>query len=459
MKFTKFGKALLLSALSFGVLGVTSCVQSYTVGFLYVTSTATAQASGNGIISGFKIDHNTGQLRTINGLPISSGGANPVRAVLIQASRFLYVLNRGVTASGGADCTSADPCLNSNITQFAVGANGIITPQETFFSQGTNPFRIIADSGGNYLLVLDHDSPSNGSNPNCGSALGNNLLACGDITVFQVNPTTGRLSVVTNTQVTSQNCPNNLLTCPLPYFPVPANPVDFMLTAINVLTLSGSPNTSYPYTGGNAVFPYTYNSGQLTVSQNSSQPINDGSPLVGSIPAGVPVGTGILSAGGFVYVLDNKAVLVNGSVVANSQILPFSVSAGGALQAQTGGAVPDDPTQENPIYAITESKNKWLYLANQGTGSTGSGITGYVIDPSTHQLTEMPGLPFVTGSGPQCIVEDPSDQFIYTANFNDSTVTGQSIDQSSGQLRPLVRGSSFTVTGPATYCLVNSRTN
>ena len=38
MKFTKFGKALLMSALSLGVvLGITSCVQSYTVGYLYVT--------------------------------------------------------------------------------------------------------------------------------------------------------------------------------------------------------------------------------------------------------------------------------------------------------------------------------------------------------------------------------------------------------------------------------------
>src|SRR5271157_1180304 len=99
MKFTKFGKALLMSALSVGVvLSVTSCVQSYTVGFLYVTGTVTAQSSGNGIISGLRIDHNTGKLTPINGLPIASGGANPVRAVLISGSRFLYVLNRGANA-------------------------------------------------------------------------------------------------------------------------------------------------------------------------------------------------------------------------------------------------------------------------------------------------------------------------------------------------------------------------
>ena len=90
-----------------------------------------------------KIDHNTGRLTPINTLPVASGGANPVRAVLTLGSRFLYVLNRGVTASGSANCygTGANACLNSNITQFAVGGNGTLPPQETFYTQGINPFR------------------------------------------------------------------------------------------------------------------------------------------------------------------------------------------------------------------------------------------------------------------------------------------------------------------------------
>ena len=118
MKFTKFGKVLLMSALSVAVvLSITSCVQSYTVGFLYVTGTTTAQPNGNGIISGFRIDHNTGKLTSINGLPISSGGANPVRAVLTTGSRFLYVLNRGISQNpaGSSICTTAYPCSNGNI--------------------------------------------------------------------------------------------------------------------------------------------------------------------------------------------------------------------------------------------------------------------------------------------------------------------------------------------------------
>ena len=58
MKFTKFGKAFLVGALSTGVVfGISSCVVSYTVGYLYVTGTQTAQPAGQGIISGYKIDY------------------------------------------------------------------------------------------------------------------------------------------------------------------------------------------------------------------------------------------------------------------------------------------------------------------------------------------------------------------------------------------------------------------
>jgi 6-phosphogluconolactonase (cycloisomerase 2 family) len=441
MKFKKFGKALLMSALSAGVvLSVTSCVQSYTVGYLYVTGTVTAGTAGSGIISGFKIDHNTGELSTINGLPVSSGGSNPVRAVLLTGSRFLYVLNRGANASGGSECTTADPCQNANITQFAVGGNGILTPQETFFPQGINPFRLISDSTGNYLMTLDHDAPSAAD---CQAAL---AIAgpCGDITIFQINQTTGRLQLVINAQVSSAG--GSALT----YFPVPANPIDFAVASNFVLTVS-APSAASPW---NTVFPYAYNgsNGQLTISQNSNQPMT-----------GITQATAIVVSGGTPYILDNEPPAAPNTTGASSQIFPFSVGANGALQAMTGGAVPDDPTLSNPIYLLVENKGKFLYVANQGndtnTTNAESGIAGYVIDPTTHELSFIAGEPFGSGAGPQCLVEDPSNQYVYTANFNDSTVTGRAVDPNSGVLNDLRVAHSYPVTGPPTWCLVDGRTN
>ncbi len=45
--------------------------------------------------------------------------------------------------------------------------------------------------------------------------------------------------------------------------------------------------------------------------------------------------------------------------------------------------------------------------------------------------------PFGSGSGPQCIVEDPSNQFVYDANEYDSTVTGRMLDPNTGDLKPM----------------------
>jgi 6-phosphogluconolactonase (cycloisomerase 2 family) len=440
MKFKKFCKALLVSALSGGViLGVSSCVRSYSVGYIYVTGTVTAQATGDGIISGYKIDHNTGFLTPINGMPVSSGGANPGRAVLVQSSRFFYVLNQGLNAQGGTTCTAANPCLNSNITAFAVGGNGILTPQGTpYYTQGINPFRLIADTTGNYLMALDQEAPSNAV---CSLALGSSATTCADITIFQVNQNTGRLTLVPNAQLSSASGAS------INYFPVPSNPIDFVLASTTIFTLYGTPAT------GDYVYPYTYSSstGQLTETQNSPQPLN------------IAQATALVSSNGVLYVLDNEAPNPNPNK-ATSQILPFVPIVNGSLEAQTGGAIADDPDLSNPIYLLVESKGKFLYVANQGNNTLGvnanSGIAGYFITTTPSWATKpLSPQTYGTGSGPQCLVEDPSDQFIYTANFNDSSITGRAIDVNDGVLNPLNVANSYKLPGQANWCLVDGRTD
>ena len=71
-----------------------------------------------------------------------------------------------------------------------------------------------------------------------------------------------------------------------------------------------------------------------------------------------------------------------------------------------------------------------------------SGIAGYVINYPVLSPPKWPARrSFGTGAGPQCLVEDPSNQFFYTANFNDSSVTGQAINQNDGVLTPLSQSS------------------
>jgi len=442
MKFRKFGKTVLTAALSSAIVfSLSSCVRSFTVGYMYVTGTVTATPSGNGIISGFKINNNNGKLTNLDGFPLSSGGANPVRAVLLTGGNFVYVLNRGANAAGGSTCTTADPCLNSNITEFAVGGNGILTYQATFYTQGINPFRLMLDSSGSYLMALDHDAPSN---TYCAAELAG-ATTCGDITVFSINSTTGRLTLVTNAQQTSNYGTQ------VTYFPVPANPVDFALASsyVEVLTgAAGSTQTVYPYV-------YSSSTGQLTTSQGGLVSIHNGAGGV------VTEATAITYTGGKVYVLDNEP-FASGDV--DGQILPFTVGTNGTLNSLVGGAIAGDQTETDPLFVLTESKGKYLYVANEGGSgiNNGAGIVAYQIDPTSSQLTEDPGSPFPAGTGasPSCLLEDPSDQYLYTANAGDSTVTGHKIDPNSGVLTTMQGWSgSISINGPATYCITTGRTN
>ena len=102
MKFRKFGRISLALAVSLGTgLGVTSCSTDHTVGYMYVTGQQYNQ------VSGYTIDSNLGNLTPTQNSPYSSGGANPIKELVANAGRFLYVLNAGCGGTGQAACSSA----------------------------------------------------------------------------------------------------------------------------------------------------------------------------------------------------------------------------------------------------------------------------------------------------------------------------------------------------------------
>jgi 6-phosphogluconolactonase (cycloisomerase 2 family) len=75
------------------------------------------------------------------------------------------------------------------------------------------------------------------------------------------------------------------------------------------------------------------------------------------------------------------------------------------------------------------------------------------------QLSFIAEEPFGSGSGPQCIVEDPSEQFIYEASEYDSAVTGRVLDPNTGDLNDLRVLDTYKLQGPASWCLVDGRTS
>jgi 6-phosphogluconolactonase len=429
MKFRKFGRITLALAVSLATgLGVTSCSTDHTVGYFYVTGSQYNQ------ISGFRIDNNVGNLTAAPNSPYGSGGVNPIKILVANAGKFLYVLNAGCGGTSQIACPSGTAAgeTGANISLFTVGGQGGISFQASYSSQGNLPISIATDSSGSHLFVLD----STVTDPTTCVAYvpGNTATICGDITAFNIDGNTGRLSLITNQGAKNSSGTN------LPYFPVGSGPIEF-----NVV-----PSNSYIYTiergeqgstldPPQSVYVYANSSGQLTLSQNTP------------IPTGATQLSYIYASSKYVYLIDAE----NGTT--SGQILPYTIGTNGALQSLVGGQVDNTGTVANPGPMIVDHQGKFLYLADMGPNLTptseASSVSAFFIDPTTGRLTPLAtSVPFGSGSSPRCIIEDPSNQYLYTANFADSTVTGAVINSSTGTLTNLRRNTSFGAAGQPTWC-------
>jgi 6-phosphogluconolactonase (cycloisomerase 2 family) len=374
------------------VLGMSAC-GGYTVGFMWVLGTQYNQ------ITGFKIDDYTGNLTQMVNSPYSSGGANPVSITVRVGGNFVFVVNKGTGKGDG------------NVAVFQVGQDGILTFQNSYSTSGNTPVWASSDNTGNYLYVLDAQAPDYATTGN------------GDITVFQIDGSTGRLQLVPNQLI------KNAQGQQLNYFEVGPAPTMLRVGGSCVYTLDSGDQTIYPYGVGS--------SGQLTVEVNST------------VKTGAQNLTSINVSGSNIYLTD----------AGKNQVLPYTAGANCSLSAQADGAVANLPLTSQPVYSMTDSKNKFLYVLNHGTtnsNNANSSISAYVIQ-STGALTPIsdPQNPYPVGNGPVCMVEDPSNQYVYTSNANDGSVTGKFINQNTGQLSDLSRGSVFPASGLAT-CLAVS---
>jgi 6-phosphogluconolactonase len=434
MKFSRFGRICLALAVSLGTgLGVTSCSTNHAVGYFYVTGSQYNQ------IGGFRIDNNLGNLTATENSPYGSGGYNPIKALVANAGKFLYVLNAGCGQTGQSACPSGVPANNggANVSLFTIGGKGGLSFQASYTSQGNQPISIQTDSSGTHLFVLD----STVTDPTTcvGYVSSNPATICGDITAFNIDPNTGRLSLITNQGVKTGNGTN------LSYFPVGSGPINFAVIPSNsfVYTIEKGSGSSNDPTQG--VFVYANNSGQLTLTQNTP------------IPTPAENLSYIYASAKYVYLID-----AGQSVNPSGQILPYTVGTNGALQTLVHGAVNNSGTTSGPGPMIVDHQSKFLYLANQGPNLTqtspASSVSGFTIDPTTGFLTPLTGassgtsVTFGSASGPQCILEDPSNQYLYTANFNDSTVTGAVINSTTGTLTTLRKNTSFATVGQPTWC-------
>jgi 6-phosphogluconolactonase (cycloisomerase 2 family) len=447
MKFRKLGRIALATAASLFIgFGTQSCYY-YTEAYIIVTGSQYNQ------VASYREQNQTGVLTQAPHSPLSSGGTNPIRALLLTGGRYVYVLNEGTPK------TNADGSLTwsgANIAQFSIGGDGSLSFQQNYFSQGRGSIRFALSTNGTYLYVLDQYQPL-GSDPNttpssptistatpCFDASAGVYRPAGDITVFNIDTNTGRLFLVQNQQQ------QNSFGTPLTYFPVGCGAIDFHFLSSYLYTAENSDPTNTSITG-QVLYAYNVNpsNGQLTQVAGGSQPV----------PGATNIAVlGASGSGSYLYVLDNGT----------NQIFTFTNSGGnGLLSSISTGAVPNVPNTAGMTALTTDSSNKYLYVTNtQSTslGSSASVIAAFTITTGTGTLTpfgvNQNNAPvFPTGSGPVCIFEDPSHQYIYTANAGSSNITGAKLNPNTGTLTSLSKGSTFTTVGTPTWCLYSSNTD
>ncbi len=411
MKFSKFGRMVsaLVATAALG-LGMTACGGG-TIGYMWVVGTFYNQ------ISGFKIDNFTGNLTVIPHSPFSANGTNPVTILVKAGGRFVYVINSGTAATPPTATSLATQATQGSIAEYSVGGEGVLTFQQTFTSQGVHPIWATFDSTGNFLYVLDEFAPDHSGN--------------GAITAFTVASDTGRLALLQNAAIKN---PDGTQTS---YFEVGANPV---------MTKVGSGSCLYTLSP-TSIFPYSMSSstGQLTLATTGAYQVPGAQNLTS-----INTGTGT-SGSAFTYLTD----------AAQNLIFSLASGTGCSLSPISGSQQTNVATTANPVNSLTSANGRFLYVVNQsstsGTQTTAnSTISAFTIDSSGRLATLADSQnPYSTGSGPVCLAQDPSNQYLYTSNNTDNTVTGKIIDENRGVLSPLTKGSVFPTTMKPT-CLVVS---
>ena len=153
----------------------------------------------------------------------------------------------------------------------------------------------------------------------------------------------------------------------------------------------------------------------------------------------------------------NPAVPANSppcTLPSKGTITAYTVKADGTLTAVSGNSA----AGFIPLSMTTDSGGHFLFVANQGLQcdpASGS-ISVFSIQGTT--LTEVPGSPFraadllaPSGSGPAAVVVTPDGKFLYVANQFDGTLTGFSVDTTSGALS---RGATLPVgTAPSALAI------
>ncbi len=402
MKLTRIGRGLLAAVASVGLgFSITSCSPSQTIDYLFVTSnSASAGSNGNGQVTAYHVDSDSGAISQVAGTPISSQGLNPVSEVASPNGQHLYVANHG----------------SNNVAEFTIGTNGQLSVGHTYSTPGTEPVSVAINGAGTLLFVLDYYGPG----------FSDVTPGPGILVVYPINAD-GSLG----SPVASGGQPYSTLQCFPGAVAVSANGNYAYVSNTNSVVVTTAPPSTPTPPATPASCPTQGTISGFTVSSSGVLAAVPGSPFsAGTTPTGIAID------------LTNRFVYTTDSV--QNQIIVFTIIGGGALQPLTNGPF---STGIFPVGITIDPRDQYIYVTNFNDKT----ITGYTISQATGQPSALASSAFGTGSpGPTCIVVDPAfGRFVYTSLSQFNAVAAARLDPSTGELTG-VQNSPYSVSGTAT---------
>src|SRR5580692_290752 len=229
MKLSWFGRLALalFASLALG-LGMSACGGG-TIAYLWVLGQHYNK------ISAFKVDDFTGNLTQTPHQPFASQGVNPVTLLVKAGGRFIYVLNEGTQPSS---CSNPATCnikwTSSGVSYFSVGGDGSLTYQQSYQSGNGN----------------------------------------GSITAYSIDSTTGRLTLVLNTQSVPPNSPAPT------YWEVGQNPLQMKQAGSCLFTVNSADQSITPYSLGAGGQLVNVTTGKIATSAVNISSINGNGSFV-----------------------------------------------------------------------------------------------------------------------------------------------------------------------------------
>jgi 6-phosphogluconolactonase len=316
-------------------------------------------------ISAFSIDSVNGFLTPV--ASFASTGAGPVALAVDPNAKFLYVANNASNSVGIFAITDATGALT--VTEFSVLV-------------GTGPAALCVDPTGRYLYVANSGSNTVSAfaiNNGFATPVGSPVAAGNQPVALQTDPGGNFLYVTDfaggNVTVLAIDGATGALTTGVSGSP--------FVAGTGAVSIAIDPVGSFAYVANQAAATITAYS--IDLSTGFLTP--SGPPLsTASAPQSIAVGP---AAANFVYAAN---------VTSSNDVASYAITAGSGALTSTSTAV----ARSLPAAVAVDPSGLFVYVANQNSGN----VSVFGVDASTGALQEVPGSPFLAGSGARSIAID-----------------------------------------------------